>query len=74
MKTVHFSARWLNRISDTVVEEYPAGSTAVVSDDRAAKAAAAGVLKGEPVDADLAQGADGYDPRTDATTKTKTKA
>lgn len=50
MKTVHFALRWLNRTSDTVVEEYPAGSTVDVSDDRAEKAKAEGVLKGDPVD------------------------
>lgn len=51
MKTVEFAKRWRNRVSETVVHEYPAGSTAVVSEEAAKAASEAGVLKGEPVDA-----------------------
>lgn len=58
MKTVHFASRWLNRTSETVVEEYPAGAIVDVSDDRAEKAKAEGVLKGEPTDVVEAPAAD----------------
>lgn len=50
MKTVHLAERYFHIISETVREEYPAGSTADVSDDRAKAMQDAGVLKGDPVD------------------------
>lgn len=51
MKTVKFAKRWRNRVNDRTVHEYPAGSTATVADDTAERAAKAGVLDGDPVDA-----------------------
>lgn len=51
MKTVHFDKRWRWPISDTSYEEYVAGSSPTISDDRAAAAEKAGVLKSSPVDA-----------------------
>jgi hypothetical protein len=50
MKDVEFAKRWRRKISDTVVEEYSAGSKATVSVEVAKEAVAAGVLKGDPVD------------------------
>ncbi len=51
MKQVHFAKVWRWPLTETSYEEYPAGADVVVSDDRAAKAQADGVLKGEPTDA-----------------------
>lgn len=50
MKTVEFADRWMHRTSETVVEEYPAGSKLGVSEDRAKAAHDAGVLTGEPAE------------------------
>lgn len=58
MKTVTFAKKWIHHVSDTVREEYPAGSTVDVSEDRAETAKGAGVLKGEPVDAKPAEKAE----------------
>jgi hypothetical protein len=51
MKTIKLAKRWLNRVNDTTVHEYPANSTATVSDETAERAVKAGVLDGDPVDA-----------------------
>lgn len=51
MKQVHFEKVWRWPLSEASYEEYPAGTEAIVSDERAAKAQADGVLKGEPKDA-----------------------
>lgn len=50
MKNVEFAKRWRRPKSETVVEEYPAGAKATVSDEIAKAALEAGVLKGDPVD------------------------
>ena len=50
MKDVEFAKRWRRQVSETVVEEYSAGSKVTVSEAIAKEAATAGVLKGEPVD------------------------
>lgn len=68
MKTVTFAKRWVHHVSDTVREEYPAGSTVDVSEDRAKAAQDAGVLKGEPVDAKPAE-----KPETTPAAASKTK-
>lgn len=44
MKTITLARAWRNRIDDTTVEEYPAGWAGTVSNDRADRAARAGVL------------------------------
>lgn len=48
MKTVKFARTWPDRIDDTTVEEWPAGWSGEISDERAARAEKAGVLDGEP--------------------------
>lgn len=51
MKEIEFAKRWRRQKSETVVERYDAGTKATVSNEVAAEAAKAGVLKGDPVDA-----------------------
>lgn len=43
--------KWRNRVNDSTVHEYPAGSTATVSDETAERAVKANALAGDPVDA-----------------------
>lgn len=50
MKTVKFARTWPDRIDDTTVEEWPAGWSGEISDERAARAEKAGVLAGQPAD------------------------
>jgi hypothetical protein len=50
MKIITFARRWRRRINAVTVEEYPAGSTATVSNERAAAAVKAGVLVDAPID------------------------
>lgn len=50
MKRIKLAKRWPDRISDTVVHEYPKGSTVDVSDAVATRAEKAGVLDGPAVD------------------------
>lgn len=50
MKDVEFAKRWRRKVSDTVVEEYSAGSKATVTEAVAKEAVTAGVLSGDPVD------------------------
>ena len=64
MKDIELAKRWRRTVSETVVEEYPAGSKATVTAEVAKEAIAAGVLKGEPVDT----------PPADASTESKKKA
>ena len=51
MKQVKFAKRWRDRRNDTTVEEYPAGWSGEISDERATRAVAAKVLDGDPIDA-----------------------
>lgn len=44
MKTITLATRWIDQIAPTVKEEYPAGWSGAVSNDRAERAARAGVL------------------------------
>lgn len=44
MKTITLASRWTDQIAPTVKEEYPAGWSGTVSNDRADRAARAGVL------------------------------
>lgn len=50
MKDIELAKRWRRTVSETVVEEFPAGSKATVTAEVAKEAVAAGVLKGDPVD------------------------
>lgn len=50
MKRIKLAKRWLDRVSDTVVHEYPKGSTADVAEAVASRADKAGVLDGAAVD------------------------
>lgn len=64
MKQIKLAKKWRNRVNDTTVHEYSAGSTVVVADDTAERAVKAGVLAGDPVDA----------PEKPAKAETKVKA
>jgi hypothetical protein len=64
VKDIELAKRWRRTVSETVVEEYPAGSKATVTAEVAKEAVAAGVLKGEPVDT----------PPAEAPTELKKKA
>ena len=44
MKTITLARAWRDRLNDVTVEEYPAGWTGTVSNDRADRAVRAGVL------------------------------
>lgn len=48
MKTITLKSRWIDQVDPVTREEYPAGWTGRVSDDRAERAARAGVLVPEP--------------------------
>ena len=50
MKDIELTKRWRRTVSETVVEEYPAGSKVTVTEAVAKEAVSAGVLNGEPVD------------------------
>lgn len=51
MKQIKLAKTWRNRVNDTTVHEYPAGSEVAVADETAERAVKAGVLDGDPVDA-----------------------
>ena len=48
MKTITLKARWIDQVDPVTREEYPAGWSGEVTNDRAARAKAAGVLAPEP--------------------------
>lgn len=48
MKTITLASRWTDQIGPTTKEEYPAGWTGVVTNDRAERAERAGVLVPAP--------------------------
>lgn len=48
MKTITLARAWRDRIDAVTVEEYPAGWSGAVSNDRAIRAHRAGVLAPEP--------------------------
>jgi len=50
MKTIKLKSRWIDRIDDVTTEEYPAGWSGDVSNDRADRAVKASVLDEEPAD------------------------
>jgi len=52
MKTITLATRWTDQVAPTVREEYPAGWTGRVSEDRAERAAHAGVLVPAPTKAE----------------------
>jgi hypothetical protein len=48
MKTITLKSRWIDRVDPVTTEEYPAGWSGEVTDDRAARAKRAGVLAPAP--------------------------
>ncbi len=48
MKTITLKARWVDQVDPVTTEEYPAGWSGEVTDDRAARAKVAGVLAPMP--------------------------
>ena len=47
MKTITLASRWTDRVDPVTTEEYPAGWSGEVSNDRADRASRAGVLVAE---------------------------